>query len=40
VEAIMADNNKPKFDLPWATLLPIIAGLLYQHEERPHSTTI
>ena len=23
----MADNNKPKFDLPWATLLPLLAVL-------------
>ncbi len=27
VEAIMADNNKPKFDLPWGTLLPLLAVL-------------
>ena len=23
----MADNNKPKFDLPWGTLLPLLAVL-------------
>src|SRR6266496_364935 len=23
----MADNDKPKFDLPWATLLPLVAVL-------------
>src|SRR4029453_3561609 len=26
-EATMADNNKPKFDLPWGTLLPLLAVL-------------
>jgi hypothetical protein len=23
----MADNDKPKFDIPWGTLLPLIAVL-------------
>ncbi|MFZ0915273.1 MAG: hypothetical protein WAN04_00105 [Candidatus Udaeobacter sp.] len=27
LEAIMADNDKQKFDIPWATLVPIIAAL-------------
>src|SRR6267143_5021478 len=38
----MADNNKPKFDLPWATLLPlmaVLAGVVAQYKplvsERP-----
>jgi hypothetical protein len=38
----MADNNKPKFDLPWGTLLPllaVLAGVIAQYKplvsERP-----
>src|SRR4029077_16277525 len=38
----MADNDKPKFDLPWATLLPVaavLAGIVVQYKplvsERP-----
>src|SRR5438876_10045315 len=38
----MADNNKPKFDIPWGTLLPLIAvlaGVIAQYKplvsERP-----
>src|SRR5438552_5619527 len=38
----MADNNKPKFDLPWGTLLPllaVLAGVVAQYKpllsERP-----
>lgn len=31
----MAENDKPKFDLPWATLLPLVAvlaGIIAQYK--------